>query len=34
MTAASAAIPVAALTNWRNVTMAICENVESPVSPL
>ena len=34
MVATAAATPVAAVTNWRKLTMNICEKYDSPVSPL
>ena len=34
MMATSAAMPVAAVTNCRNVATIICDRYESPVSPL
>ena len=34
MIATIAAMPVAAVTNWRKVAKPICDRYDSPVSPL
>jgi hypothetical protein len=33
MIATAAATPVAAVTNWRNVIVSICDRYDKPVSP-